>query len=147
MIWLRCTRVEIPPIQALFDGADRQTAEILLLSVVNVGVVRVGAHRENLVGSDIAPAAVLLTRMKFARRFRKACAAAARSGERAGSGAATPARGSEAAAAATSFAGLSGTSESRNAPETPKATNVVSSARVFRDSAELARDELRNLEA
>ena len=47
---LRCARNEIPPIQALFDGADRQTAEILLLSVVNVGVVRVGAD----CGSDVA---------------------------------------------------------------------------------------------
>src|ERR1700688_561455 len=42
------------------DGADRQIAEIFLFTIVDVGVVRVGADGENVLERNIPPASVLL---------------------------------------------------------------------------------------
>ena len=51
---------EMSSIQALFDRADRQAAEIFPFAVVNVSIVGIGAHGEYLVGRNVAKAPVFL---------------------------------------------------------------------------------------
>ena len=127
-------------IEPSLDGADRQTAEIFLLAIVDVGVMRVGADGENVLERDIARTAVLFDADRQ-RALTAAAAPAPREWPRArASSAGGAAAGGDAAGGGASIWSQrsSGTNDSKNAAETPKATMVVSSASVLRDSAESA---------
>ena len=127
--------------------ADRQAAEIFLLAIVNVRVVRVGPHRENLLERDVAPAAVLLDPQRRRRGRPGRGGARRRRDARFASSAIAPARGTIRAFSARRVApgdrGRARAERRRTRQKRP-----ASSARpAFARQGRIRADEVRDVEA
>src|SRR6185312_13987312 len=133
-------------IEARLERADREGTEIFLLAIVDIGVVGVGAdgvdvgHRKfprppALLDPDRTGPPAGAAAGSAAARSGFVASCGSRSGATVGSSGGAAGSASAEAGSAPPGARASGTSESRKAPDTPKATTVARAASALRDSA------------